>query len=144
MKPNLPHSNEMVLVDEILFCSDDEIKTKTLIKTDNAFLEDGKFYSYKTIEIMAQSLGAFKGLKSSGDFKLGFLIGSRKFEILKPFVQIGSELITISKMSMQDQSGFGIWDSEIYLNDELIARASLSVLSPSKEQFLELKNGSTE
>lgn len=136
----LPHSGKMVLIDEILECSSDSIKVKSVIKADNAFLENDKFYTYKGIEIMAQSLGAFKGLNSSDDFSLGFLIGVREFEIFKHELSVGDEIVVSSKASMQDDNGFGVWQSNMRVKDELIASASLSVLSPSKEMFEGLKN----
>lgn len=137
----LPHSGEMVLIDEVVSHGADEICVKSVIKSDNAFLENGKFPTYKALEMMAQSLGAYKGLYAKSNFKLGFLIASRKFEIFKPNLEPGDEILIKSKMSLQDENGFGVWDSEIYLKDFLVARASLSVLSPSLESFLEMRNG---
>lgn len=141
MKLKLPHSDKMILIDEILEFGNDFIYTKTTIRTNNAFLDSNIFYTYKGIEIMAQSLGAFKGLHANDDFTIGFLLGAREFEIFIPHLQIGNEIITHSKISMQDESGFGVWDSKMFVNNKLVAKASLSVLSPSKEMFLEMKNG---
>ncbi|CAD7286956.1 hypothetical protein LMG7974_00168 [Campylobacter majalis] len=140
MLVKLPHSGKMVLIDEILEYSSDSIKVRSVIKDDNAFLENDKFYTYKGIEMMAQSLGAFKGLNSSDDFSLGFLISIREFEIFKHELGIGDEVVVSSKVSMQDDNGFGVWQSSMRVKDELVASASLSVLSPSKEMFEGLKN----
>ncbi|QCD45715.1 putative 3-hydroxylacyl-[acp] dehydratase [Campylobacter mucosalis CCUG 21559] len=140
MRVNLPHSGDMVLIDEVLEFGEGFISVKSKIKPQNAFLENEKFYTYKCIEMMAQSLGAYKGLYNKDNFSIGFLLGARDFEIYKNVLNIGDELTIKSNVSMQDESGFGVWYSEILLKDELIAKATLSVLSPSKEQFLELKN----
>ncbi|MCD8213233.1 MAG: thioester dehydrase [Campylobacter sp.] len=137
----LPHSGKMVLIDEILSHDENSISVKSLIKSDNAFLDDGVFYTYKAVEIMAQSLGAFKGLYAKDDHTVGFLIGVREFEIFVPYLTVGTTLIINSCVSMQDESGFGVWDSEILVNEKVAARAGLSVLSPGKEMFLEMKNG---
>ena len=62
------------------------------------------------------------------------------FEIYKNSLNIGDEVVIKSAVSIQDENGFSVWQSEIWLKDELVAKATLSVLSPSKEQFLEFKN----
>lgn len=139
MKLNLPHSGEMVLIDEILSYGSDAIEVSALVR-DSAFAHNQELATYKMIEMMAQSLGAFKGLHTKDAFNLGFLIGAREFEIFTPSVNVGERVMISSKVSMQDESGFGVWDSEIYLGKSLIARATLSVLSPSKQMFLEMKD----
>ena len=107
-----------------------------MIKEDNKFLSNGKFAMHKTVEMMAQSLGIYdskmrelKGMK----FGLGFLLGSRKFEIFKPFLAAGDEVVIDAACSIQDASGFGVYDCELYVNGELGARATLNVLSPDEE-----------
>ncbi|WP_096029376.1 thioester dehydrase [Campylobacter lanienae] len=140
MRVKLPHSGDMVLIDEVAKFGDGFIEVKGVIKPQNAFLDGGVFHTYKAIEMMAQSLGAYKGIWSQDKFRVGFLLGARDFEIYKNSLNIGDEVVIKSVVSIQDESGFGVWQSEIWLKDELVAKATLSVLSPSKEQFLELKN----
>lgn len=138
---NIPHTGEMVLVDEIISLKDGKITTKTIIKKDNSFLEDGKFYTYKVIEIMAQSLGVYQGEIKKGEFNMGFLVGCRNFEIFEKNIKPLDEVVVCSQVSIQDENGFGVWHSEAFLNKKIIAKATLSVLSPSYEAFEELKNG---
>ena len=132
----LPHGTTIVFIDEVLKFEDGHIKTKSLVKEDNKFLVEGKFAMHKTVEMMAQSLGIYdskmrelKGVK----FGLGFLLGSRKFEIFKPFLAAGDEVVIDAACSIQDASGFGVYDCELYVNGELGARAILNVLSPDEE-----------
>lgn len=137
----LPHSKNMVLVDEILSCDGAKISTKSKIK-ESPFLKNGKFPSYQLIEIMAQTLGIYRSQNSkNGAQNLAFLVGSRKFEIFKNELEINDEIITKAALSIQDENGFGVWDCECFLNEKLIARAILSVLNPSAEKINELKNG---
>lgn len=181
----LPHSGEMVLIDEIIEVGADFIITKTIIKNHAIFCEslesvgessesigkspsllgesvgkscgessesqvsidsrDSKhssqnfaFPTYKTIELMAQSLGIFRALNEKGSgSKLGFLLGARRFEILRPFIV--SEARTKVVVSMQDSSGMGVYDCEIFEGENLIARASISALNPSNEFLSQIK-----
>lgn len=141
-KTCLYHRGKVVMLDKVLSCSQTEIFTKMLIKQDNAFLksyQDTKvFPMYKSVEIMAQSLGCYQKILQSHQAamecepKIGFLIGVRNFMIKKPYVAIGQELFTCATLSLQDESGFGVYDCEIFLDEvkeESVAKATLSVLS---------------
>lgn len=136
----LPHSGVMILVDEMIFVNESEIKTKSVIK-NSPFLKDGKFYSYALIEIMAQTLGLYKSYHNKTDSNdLAFLTGCRKFEIYKPFLEVGDEILTYAALSMQDSSGFGVYDCECYLGEFLVVRATISVFNPDKEMLRKIKD----
>lgn len=151
----LPHSGEMVLIDEIIEVGADFIITKTIIKNHKIFCENITekaldsantsnlsqnlaFPTYKAIELMAQSLGIFRALNEKGSgSKLGFLLGARRFEILCPFIL--SEARTKVVVSMQDSSGMGVYDCEIFEGENVVARASISALNPSNEFLSQIK-----
>ena len=161
----LPHSGEMVLIDEIIEVGADFIITKTIINNHKIFCETieslGKsgesnksgesiessestqsqhfaFPTYKAIELMAQSLGIFRALNEKGsNNKLGFLLGARRFEILRPFIL--SEARTKVAVSMQDSSGMGVYDCEIFEGANVVAVASISALNPSNEFLSQIK-----
>lgn len=162
----LPHSGEMVLIDEIIEVGADFIITKSIIKNHAIFCEvcdsgesmgesaesqgesksvvdssDSQklaFPTYKAIELMAQSLGVFRALNEKGSgSKLGFLLGARRFEILRPF--IFSEARVKVVVSMQDSSGMGVYDCEVFENGDLVATASMSALNPNAEFLSQIK-----
>lgn len=140
----IPHSGVMVLVDDIVEKKDDFISVKTLIKYDNPFLQDGKFPTFNTLEIMAQSLVVYRGLNDKGsNARLGFLLGARRFEIIKPNLNIGDELITKTHIS-EDFDGMGVYESSVYVDDKLVASASISVFNPSQEQLDQILKASNE
>lgn len=136
----LPHSGIMILLDDILCVNESSIRAKTTIK-ESPFLQNGKFYSYMLLEIMAQTLGLYRAKNDEKSAtKIAFLIGCRKFEICKPYLNLGDEIEIVSELSFQDDSGFGVYDSTVFLNEQIIAKANLSVLNPNSEMFRELKN----
>ena len=140
----IPHSGAMVLVDDIVEKKDDFISVKTLIKHDNPFLQDGKFPTFNTLEIMAQSLVVYRGLNDKGsNTRLGFLLGARRFEIIKPNLNIDDELITKTYIS-EDFDGMGVYESSVYVDDKLVASASISVFNPSQEQLDQILKASNE
>lgn len=140
----LPHSAEMILLDELLSVDENHIKTSLCIRADNAFLNEKKqFELLNALELMAQSVGVWRGLSDEKEGqKLGFLLSSRAFEIFKEAVEIGTKLEISAIMSMQDESGFGVYECEVYECKEakkLLARANISVLNPSKEMLEKLQ-----
>lgn len=144
IKELIPHSDVMVLIDDVIEKTDQFISVKTIIKDDNPFLQDGKFPTFNTLEIMAQSLVVYRGLNdNSSNNKLGFLLGSRKFKIYKPYLSIKDELITKTQIS-EDFDGMGVYQSAVYVKDIMVASANISVFNPSQEQIDKIIKASNE
>ena len=131
IKSILPQSGYMVFLDEIKEIKQGEIVCGVKIPPGSPFVEDGRLESYTYIEIMAQSIAAYAG--SNDKIELGFLLSCRKMDIFRPFVNVGDELIIKATESLSDGAGMFVFDCEILLGNECVARASLSVLNPSKE-----------
>lgn len=135
----LPHSPDMVFIYEIISHTNTSIVCKATIIDDERHLENNKFYTYKCIEIMAQSLGVLSSLVNKDKAaNIGFLLGSRVFNIYKPYLNVGDRVTVKSYVSSCDETGFGVYESYIYLDNELYADARLSVLSPSSSQLEEM------
>ena len=139
----LPHSKEMVLVDNVLEVNETHIITISQVRENNSFLLDGVLPTYCLIEIMAQSLGVWRGLSDtkSGN-KLGFVLGTRGFKIYRPLISVGECIYTKVVISTQDVSGVGIYECES--SDEsgnMIATAKLTALNPSQSMLEQIKNG---
>ena len=139
IKSILPQSGYMVFLDEIKEIRQGEIVCAVKIPPGSPFVEDGRLESYTYIEIMAQSIAAYAG--SSEKIELGFLLSCRKVQIYKPFVSVGDELEIKAVESLSDGAGMFVFDCEIWLKNECVARASLSVLNPSKEFLDKAING---
>ena len=127
----LPQSGYMVFLDEIKEIKQGEIKCAMKVKENSPFTQNKELGSFAYIEIMAQSIAAYAG--SNDKIELGFLLSCRKMDIFRPFVNVGDKLIIKATESLSDGAGMFVFDCEILRKDEIIARASLSVLNPSKE-----------
>lgn len=147
----LYHGKDIVLVDSVIDYSDKHIIVNVNLKENCNYLdkldEQLIFPMYKSIEMMAQSLGCYQYIllsalneNNKNNAKIGFLLGVRKFEILKPYILFNEELYIHTTLTIQNDNGFGVYDSIIYLNsiDEknIIAKATLSVFSP-EDDFIE-------
>ncbi len=143
MENLLPHSKEMILINSLEFFSPKLIKVKAKIKSNSPFVKDEKFATFQTIEIMAQTLGVYDtkmcelaNIKPS----LGFLLGSRKFEIFKDFLEVGDEILAVCKPSFQSDDGFGVYECECFLGENLVSKGNLNIFKPSKKALMEIIN----
>lgn len=139
----LPHSKEMIMIDDVVEVCESHIITLSQVREDNPFLLHNALPSYCLIEIMAQSLGVWRGLGDSGSGnKLGFVLGARGFTIHSPLITIRKSIYTKVSISMQDDSGVGIYECES--SDEnglVIAAGKLTALNPSETMLEQIRNG---
>lgn len=150
------HGNDIVLIDKVIECSDNYIIVNANLDKDTPFLDmyNGLqvFRTYKSIEMMAQSLGCFQyinmSMQGEGKAKIGFLLGARKFDIFLPHIEYNKELFIETKLSVQNDDGFGVYDSVVYVEsiDEKnkAASAVLSVLSPKDDFIMQMQNNKEE
>lgn len=139
--PLLPHTGAMILIDQVLDFGDDFIETTSVIKPDNILLENGVLENYSALEIMAQSIGCWAGCQSilnNQEVNIGFFIGSRKINFFCQHLVPGTPLTTKVKLSIQDQTGFGVFDVSLYhsQSQELLINGVFNVFSPkSREDY---------
>lgn len=150
------HGNDIVLIDRVIECSENYIIVNANLDKDSPFLDTYNglkvFRTYKSIEMMAQSLGCFQYINMSmhgeGKAKIGFLLGARKFEIFIPHTVYNQELFIETRLSVQNDDGFGVYDSIIYAGsiaeNNKAASALLSVLSPKDDFITHIQNNKEE
>lgn len=140
--PLLPHSGEMVLLDVIKDFGENFLIAETTIKADNILIQNGKLSTFSGIEIMAQGVAAWAGcmaVQANEPVRLGYLLGTRKLHIHQDEIAIGSHLQIKIKMSIQDATGFGVFDCQMIDIDsqQVILEGALNVFSPKDNQIQE-------
>ncbi len=135
--PLLPHSGDMVLLDRISDFGEDFLIAETEIRSDNILIKHGKLATFAGIEIMAQGVAAWSGcLATLADepVRLGYLLGTRKLHIHTQEIPVGSKLQIKIKMSIQDSTGFGVFDSQLIdlSSGKVILEGALNVFSPKE------------
>ncbi len=135
--PLLPHSGDMVLLDRISDFGEDFLIAETEIRSDNILIKHGKLATFAGIEIMAQGVAAWSGcLATLADepVRLGYLLGTRKLHIHTQEIPVGSKLQIKIKMSIQDSTGFGVFDSQLIdlTSGKVILEGALNVFSPKE------------
>ena len=138
--PLLPHSGDMVLLDRISDFGEDFLIAETEIRADNILIKQGKLATFAGIEIMAQGVAAWSGcLATLADepVRLGYLLGTRKLHIHTQEIPVGSKLQIKIKMSIQDSTGFGVFDSQLIdlTSGKVILEGALNVFSPKDSKI---------
>jgi len=129
----VPHSGTMVLLDRVISADENTLCAEVVIRPDSLFYADGGVGAWVGIEYMAQAIGAWAGYTAQlrGEpVKLGFLLGTRRYECSRPIFISGSVLRVHIQRVFQDENGLGSF--ECYIDDEegRIATAAVSVFQP--------------
>lgn len=110
----VPHAADMILIDQVLAFDDDSIQTRLSVRPGGLFnAPDGSLPAWVGIELMAQSVAAFAGCQArqrGEPVRLGFLLGTRRFECNAEHFPAGSELHIHAQRSLQDESGMGVFE----------------------------------
>lgn len=142
----VPHSPPMVLLDKIL---DFEQNTLT---AEFQVTELSRFYcpelkgieSWVGIEYMAQAVAALAGVRAymAGEpVKLGFLLGTRKFDIYQALFAANQTYRVVITELFMDDSGLGAFDCSILHNEAPVCQAKLNVFeSNDTDQLLNKEN----
>ncbi len=139
----LPHSGNIVLLDEILFCDDDALTARTTVKPNPArpgltrpglFNQaDGSLPPWIGLEILAQAVAAWSGwqaLVTGRPVRMGFLLGTRQYECRVDAFAPGAVLTVHIERTLQDNAGMGVFQGSIQEGARQIAQARLNVYQP--------------
>lgn len=129
----VPHRGSMLLIDRLLAADEERAVAEVCVPRDGLFLQDEGMPSWVGLEYMAQTVAAWAGwsaLKAGKQVKLGFLLGTRKFEASTDFFEPGSILTVQVQCELLGDNGLGMFDCRIRMDGEVCALARVSVFAP--------------
>lgn len=133
----VPHSGNMLLIDQVLAWDIEQVTTQLTVKADGLFNQaDGSYPAYVGIELMAQTIAAYAGQRARQQglpVELGFLLGTRRFETNVECLPLGSVLTIRATRSLEDESGMGVFECELTGNG-IYQLARLNVYRPPNVQ----------
>ena len=124
----------MRLIDRLIEADDLHVLVEADVPTQGRFVRQGSMPTWVGIEHMAQAIAAWSGARSlrrGHAPKLGLLLGSRKFEISRPFLPSGATLRIHARCEMLAINGLGAFACHMMLGDSEVATALVSVYEPS-------------
>lgn len=131
------HRGDMSLLDEVVDHGDTWLEARATLTENNLFLTDGKVPAWVGIEYLAQAVAALMGTRATqegGPAKMGFLVGTRKYQAQQPAFPVGSTLTVVVRESMMDETGLGVFDGQLTCRPpegaSFTAQARLSIFQP--------------
>lgn len=130
----VPHRGPMLLLDRLLAADVDSAVAEVTVPQGGMFLHDAGMPSWVGMEYMAQTVAAWAGwnaLRKGQAVKIGFLLGSRKYEAAQAFFAPGMRLKVSVQCDLMGDNGLGMFDCRIHAEDEReLASARISVFEP--------------
>lgn len=131
----VPHARTMILIDQLIEYSADSLSALVEVNAKSLFVDPDGVPAWVGIEYMAQTVAAWAGInaKEAGeDIKLGFLLGTRKYESFQTHFPLNSRLTVSVKKSYQADE-LGVFECAIH-SEELLAKATLNVYQPTSSE----------
>ena len=130
----VPHRGAMLLLDRLVAAGVDRAVAEVRVPRGGLFLHDPGMPSWVGMEYMAQTVAAWAGwnaLRKGETVKIGFLLGSRKYEAAQAFFAPGSRLTVRVRCELLGGNGLGMFDCRIKGEGEgELASARISVFEP--------------
>ncbi len=129
----VPQTGAMCLLERILAVDEESLVATTVLKSDSLFCRDGRIGSWVSLECMAQAVAAWAGFQeraSGRGPRIGFLLGSRRFDCHRPWLPVDQTLRIEVKKEIQLGDGLGQFSGRTLVADELLATAVITVFAP--------------
>ncbi|WP_088332631.1 3-hydroxylacyl-ACP dehydratase [Lacimicrobium sp. SS2-24] len=138
----LAHRAPMILLDKLVNYDTESACCQVTIKSVSPFYQpqSRQVPAYVGIEYMAQAIAAFAGandLDSERDIKVGFLLGTRKYQTeVQGFTRDQQLDIHVTRL-YQEESGLSVFECYIMEQERVLASAKVNVFQPANpEQFI--------
>ena len=129
----VPHRGAMLLIDRLLAADEESAVAEVAVPRDGLYLQDEGMPAWVGLEYMAQTVAAWAGwraLQAGQQVKLGFLLGTRKFDANADFFSPDALLTVHVQVELMGDNGLGMFDCTIRSKDEVCATARISVYEP--------------
>jgi len=143
----IKHQSPMRLIDELCWAEPGKGRCCLTVRDDNLFYSESYqgLPAHVGIELMAQSIAAVAGYQhktAGGEIKLGFLLGSRKYQCDVESFALGERYDIFVEELHAESSGLSVFECDIRYKDNVIAQARLNVYQPPDETaFIEENYG---
>jgi predicted hotdog family 3-hydroxylacyl-ACP dehydratase len=123
----------MVLLDRVISADEESLCAEVGIRSDTLFCGHDGVGAWVGIEYMAQAIGAWAGYIAQlrgQPVKLGFLLGTRRYECRLPIFVLGSRLRVHILRLFQNENGLGSFECAIDNEEGRVATATVTVFQP--------------
>ncbi len=138
----LPHGPPMLLVDSIVDEIDDGLICKAVIADDFVFLRDGEASVAVCVELVAQTIGCYAGLRdhrAKRPASPGLLVGIRSATFLPGAVLRSGDELRTTVRSRWVQEPVASFTGEVVRGEEVLATVEMSVAASTPEMLRSLR-----
>jgi predicted hotdog family 3-hydroxylacyl-ACP dehydratase len=136
----VPHAGPMVLLNRVTAADAESLCAEVDISADTLFCDGEGVGAWVGIEYMAQAIAAHAGYTAvlrGEPVKVGFLLGSRRYECRLPRFSVGSVLRVHVQKVLQSENGLGSFECRIDAGETILATATVTVFQPDNvKEFL--------
>ncbi len=137
----VPHRASMLLIDRLLDDDDERVRVEATVRRDGLFVTDEGLPAWVGIELMAQTVAAWAGLRSlqrNEPVKLGFLLGTRRYECALPHFPLGATLQIDAREELVSDNGLAVFVCSITCDGQVVVTAHLNAFRPPNiEDYLQ-------
>lgn len=123
----------MILLDRIESWGEDYLEATVLHRGISLFSDgEGNVPAWVGIEYMAQAISALAGIRAlqkGQPVRIGFLLGTRKYEARVTHFKRGSQISIRVDQILLDESNLAVFDCKIQ-SDILLAKAQVKAIQP--------------
>lgn len=130
----VPHRGAMLLLDRLLAHDEGLMVVAAVVREDNVFADTEGVPIWVGIEYMAQTIAAWAGCRArqfNEPVKLGFLLGTRRFECAAGYFRFGQILHVEARREFAAENGMGMFACRILADDVEVATANVLVYEPT-------------
>jgi len=124
----------MCLLDRVLASGDTWLEAEVSIRPETLFCDGKGVGAWVGIEYMAQAIGAFGGVRARQQgqaVKIGFLVGTRKYQSDWPTFPLGSCLRVRVDQQYEADNGLSVFECQLTCAQEAVASATITVFQPA-------------
>jgi len=132
----VPHRGAMNLLTAVEHVDDQTIRARVVVPAQGLFVADGGVPAWVGIEYMAQAVAAWSGARvraGGGSPRIGFLLGSRRYEAMVPRFEAGARLDVFAQCELMGDNGLGMFDCRVSQDGRVLASGRLSVFEPPQD-----------
>lgn len=133
----VPHRSTMLFIEKVLEEEPERVRVSTTVTANRLFVDGAGWPAWVGIELMAQTVASWAGLKSrlaNEPVKLGFLLGTRRYESTCEYFPLGARLEIEARQELVGANGLAVFDCSIVLEGQTVASAHLNVFQPPDVQ----------
>ena len=132
----VPHRGAMSLLASVEHRDELSIVARVRVPAQGLFVTPDGVPAWVGIEYMAQAVAAWSGARhhaGGGSPRIGYLLGSRRYEAHVPMFPIGADLRVRAQCELMGDNGLGMFDCRIEHAGRVLASGRLSVFEPPQD-----------